>query len=132
MAHPHEEPASGGSPGLFQSLRTLAATVLEITQTRIELFTTEVQEELHRAAELVLWSTVALLAGSIGTLLLAFCVILAFWEQRLVAAGVVTAVFLLACVVAVAVVRAKLAAYPRPLQSTLAELRRDRRLLERR
>ena len=41
--------------GLFASARDLLATALALAHTRLELVTTEIEEELHRVAEILLW-----------------------------------------------------------------------------
>lgn len=125
--NPHEEPSSGPIRGLFRSLATLVATVIAIAQTRLELLSTELQQEVHRAAEIMLWALIASLAAGIGLFLLALVVIFVFWDSHRVLASVaVTAVFVAIAVVAGLVLRAKIRAKPRLLDATLTELGKDR------
>src|SRR5437868_12176705 len=80
--------------GLFRSLGNLAATVVGIAHTRLELLTTELREEVQRAAQLLLWAAVALLAGMLAAFLGALTVIFYYWEtHRLLAALLITSVF---------------------------------------
>jgi uncharacterized membrane protein YqjE len=125
--------SSGPVSGLFKSLASLFATIVAIAQTRLELLTTELQEEVHRVAEIMLWTFVALLAAGIGLFFAAFVVILVFWDtHRLLAAVLVTGTFFAFAAVALLVMRAKVRGKPPLLDATLAELAKDREHLARR
>lgn len=117
--------------GLLGSLRNLATTVVGIAHTRLELLTTEVQEEVHRAAQLLLWAAVALLAGMLALFIGALTVIFYYWEtHRLLASLCITGVFAALALLAILVLRAKLHAKPPLLEGTLTELARDREQLQ--
>jgi uncharacterized membrane protein YqjE len=120
--------------GLFASVAQLLATAVGIAQTRLELLSTELQEEIHRVAEIAILSAVALLAAGAGLFLLALAVIFAFWDTHRVAASIgVTGTFFLIAVLAALVLRAKVRGKPPMLDATLAELKKDRaQLLSRR
>lgn len=120
--------ASGGPIGsLLRSLRRLLATALAIAQTRLELLSTELQLEVHRAAAILVWTLVALLAAGMGLFLLALMIIFAFWDShRVLASGVVTGVFFLIAAVAGLVLRTRIRGRPRLLDATLTELSNDR------
>ena len=62
-----EEPQPGTerSPGLLASVRQFAATIIAVAYTRIELITTEVEEELQRGVIILLWSILALFFGAL-------------------------------------------------------------------
>jgi len=116
--------------GMLRSLGNLAATVVGIAHTRLELLTTEVREEVQRAAQLLLWSAVALLAAMLAAFLGALTVIFYYWEtHRLLAALLVTAAFALVAVLAVCMMFAKLHSKPPLLDATLKELAHDREQL---
>ncbi len=122
-----EPPPRGPISGLFRSLAHFLATAVGIAQTRLELLTTELQEEMHRVAEIMLWATVALLAAGIGLFLLALVIIFVFWDtHRLLASIAVTSVFFLITAVAGLVLRSKVRGKPPLLDATLAELKKDR------
>lgn len=122
-----EQPARGPISGMFRSIAQLLATTIGIAQTRLELLSTELQEEVHRVAEIMLWATVALLAAGFGVFLLALAVIFVFWDTHRVIASVgVTSAFFLIAVVAGLMLRAKVRSKPPLLDATLAELKRDR------
>ena len=134
-------PSSGDAPAsergpignLFRSLSNLLATIVAIAHTRVELLTTELQEEMHRVAQIMMWSLVALLSAGIGLFLAALVVIFLFWDtHRLGASIAVTAMFFLIALVAALTLRSKVRNRPRLLESTLAELAKDRQQLQRR
>ncbi len=117
--------------GLFASVRDVLATALAIAHTRLELLTTEIEEELHRVAEILLWTFVVIFFGGITVLMLAFVVVVAYWEEhRLLAAALTAGLFLLVTLVALLVVRAKVRSRPKLLASTIDEIRRDRDALQ--
>jgi uncharacterized membrane protein YqjE len=121
------EPVRGPIAGLFHSLAKLLATAIGIAQTRLELLTTELQEEVHRVAEILIYAAVALLSAGVGLFLLALVVIFVFWDTHRIAASIaVTGTFFLIAVVAALVLRAKVRAKPAMLNATLAELKKDR------
>lgn len=119
--------ARGPVAGLFTSIAQLLATAVGIAQTRLELLSTELQEEIHRVAEIMVFAAIALLAAGVGLFLLALVVIFLFWDtHRIAASVVVTGSFFLIAVVAGLVLRAKVRAKPPILDATLAELKKDR------
>jgi uncharacterized membrane protein YqjE len=121
---------SAGTPGpatnLIRSLVQLGGTVLAVVQTRVELLTTEISEDLERGIRIVLWAVVALLAGMFGAMLAAFAVVAWFWETHRM--GAIVAVMLLFLGLAAGaglVARRLLHQKPRLLDATRAELRQD-------
>jgi uncharacterized membrane protein YqjE len=126
------EPESTDRPrgpisGLFHSVAQLLATAVGIAQTRLELLSTELQEEVHRVAEIMLWAAVALLAAGIGLFLSALLIIFVFWDtHRVLASIAVTSVFFVIAATAGLVLRAKVRGKPPLLDATLAELKHDR------
>jgi uncharacterized membrane protein YqjE len=124
------QPLRGPIGGLFASIARLLATAVGIAQTRLELLTTELQEEVHRVAEIMVYTVVALLAAGVGLFLLALVVIFVFWDtHRLAASIAVTGTFFMIAVVAALVLRAKVRAKPPMLDGTIAELKKDRAAL---
>jgi uncharacterized membrane protein YqjE len=123
---PPEEPA-GPVSGLFRSLANLLATAVAIAQTRLELLSTELQEEVHHAAGILVWIAIAVLAAGIGLFTLTLLVVFIFWDtHRVLAAVVMTSAFFVIAAAAALVLRAKIRSKPRLLDATLAELSRDR------
>ena len=119
--------SAGLTGGLFQSLSGFVGTFVTVAHTRLQLLTTELQEEVQRAAQLLVWAFVALFAAMMALFLGALTVIFVFWDtHRLAAALAMTAVLLLIAVAAALVLQAKLKAKPPMLDNTLAELAKDR------
>jgi uncharacterized membrane protein YqjE len=125
---PEERPDAG----LIASLQRMLATLLTLAHTRLELVAVEIEEQLQRAASILLWSVAAIFFGSLTVLLLAITIVIAFWdEHRLLAAGLVTAAFALVAVVAVICVQRQLRARPKLLSASVDELERDAAALDR-
>src|SRR5215471_15835952 len=134
-------PSGGDAPAdergpignFFRSVSNLLGTIVAIAHTRIELLTTELQEEIHGVAQIMLWSLVALLSAGMGLFLAALVVIFLFWDtHRLAASLAMTGMFFVIAVIAALTLRAKVRSRPRLLQNTLAELAKDREQLQRR
>ncbi|MGE0652591.1 MAG: phage holin family protein [Alphaproteobacteria bacterium] len=126
-------PGNGPVSGLLGSLANVLSSLVAIAQTRLEIISTELQEEVGRAAELLLWAFVALFAAGIGLFLGALVLIFAFWDShRVLVSVLVMGFFFLLTVTAVLVLRAKLKGRPRLFESTITELARDREQLKRR
>jgi uncharacterized membrane protein YqjE len=124
---PHADLATGPTAGLFKSLGNLVHTVLTIAQTRLELITTELQEEVQRAAKLLVLAFVALVCGFLGLLLAALTIVFVFWDTHRVAASIgVTVAFVVFTAIAVGVMMSKIKSKPRLLDASLTELARDR------
>jgi uncharacterized membrane protein YqjE len=137
MAAP-EEPldegaAQAGPPaGIVAALKRMLATLLALVHTRLELFTTEIEEEIQRAARILLWTLIALFFGSLTVLMLAVTLLVVFWDNhRILAAGLITGTFLLLTLAFALLVRARLRAKTRFMGASIEELKRDRDALER-
>jgi uncharacterized membrane protein YqjE len=121
------EAEAGPAGSLLGSLKNALATLIAIAQTRLEIISTELQEEVSRAANLLVWGFVALFAAGMGLFLGALVLIFAFWETHRVLVSVLMVSFFFALALAAALVlRAKLTHGPRPFDATIAEFKRDR------
>ena len=122
----------GGAPGIIDSIKSTIATILQILHTRVELFTTELAEEMHRVAAVLLWGAVAVFSGGLFVLMVAITVIIAAGEEhRLLAALVMTGVFLAILLTAVLMLKSRMSQRTRLLSASLDELKRDRDALRR-
>jgi uncharacterized membrane protein YqjE len=129
---PEPEEERPGSASLMDSAKRMLATIIALVSTRLELFTTEIEEEIQRAVGIVAWALVALFFGSLTVLMIAFTVIIIFWDDhRILAAVLVTAAFLLATVVFGLLARSRLKAKTRFMATSIEELKRDREALSR-
>ncbi len=118
--------SAGPASQLLRSAVQLFGSVMTAAQTRAELLTTEVEEEIQRVARLLLLGFAALLAGILGALIAGFIVVIIFWDTHRVAAALaVLGVFLAAAAACGLAVRRELRARPRLLETTRAELARD-------
>jgi uncharacterized membrane protein YqjE len=78
-----------------QSLRNLAATLVAVLHTRLELLVTEIEEERVRLLQILLWAAAALFCLGIGVLLLVILLIALFWDtHRIAVIGTLAVVFL--------------------------------------
>lgn len=131
MALDSHDPQVGAGPrpvaGLFQSLNHFLATFVAIVHTRLELLTTELQEEVRQVGGILLWAFIAAFAAMMGLFLVALAVIFVFWDtHRLAASLAMVGMFVGVALVAGLVLRHKLSTKPAMLDDTLAELAKDR------
>ena len=65
----------------------MPATIVAIAHTRLELLTTELQEEVRQVGAILIWAFVAAFAAMIGLFLGALAVIFVFWDTHRIAAA---------------------------------------------
>ena len=124
-ALPQEQPQSAA--GLFQSLSNFAGTLIAIAHTRLQLLTTELQEEVRQVGAILLWAFIAAFAAMMGLFLGALAVIFVFWDTYRIAASLaMIAMFVAIAVIAALILAKKLRQKPPLLDDTLAELAKDR------
>jgi uncharacterized membrane protein YqjE len=113
--------------GLFHSLSNLLGTFIGIVHTRLELLTTELQEEVRQVGAILIWAFVAAFAAMMSLFLGALAVIFVFWDTYRIAASVAMIVLFFAiAALAALILRNKLHAKSPLLDDTLAELAKDR------
>lgn len=107
-------------------VKELARTLLSFAETRTRLAATEFEEQTVRLLEILAWLAAALFFAGATLTFAAVLVVLFFWDSnRLLAAGLVVALFLAAGAVAALVARSRMRERPKFLAATLAELQRD-------
>lgn len=115
--------------GLFQSAQALLASLLGLARTRLELFSTELQEALARLVLLVICAVGAVLLGALALGFAALAAVLAAPpEQRVAVAAGLALAFLAAAGVFAWRLRREAAA--RAFAASLAELERDAAALQ--
>lgn len=120
-------PAPARSAGLFGSLRRLAATAIELAQVRLELLSTEIEQEKLRLFDALLWTGAALVMLATGVVLLCVLLVVLMWDShRLLTLVVLTAAFLGGGAWALLAARQRLHSPGRLFEASLGELRRDR------
>lgn len=122
------EPGSGeAGTGIVQSLRNLAATLVALLQTRLELLVTEIEEERVRLLELLLWAAGALFFLGIAILLFTILLIAVFWDShRIPVIAVLTGIFLAAGIGTAIGARNRMQVRSRLFSASLNELARDK------
>ena len=122
---------SATPPGLLGSARQVLASLIEIGQTRLQLASTELEEERLRVAELLLYAAAALFLLGIGLVFAAMLLVLLYWNsQRELVLGGVTAGLRGAGVGLAMAWRRKAGHKPKLLAATIDELQRDRDALQ--
>mgnify|MGYP003429034759 FL=1 len=120
----------GESRGLLESLSTLAATLVAIVHTRLDLLSTDVEEDRAHVLSLLVLALAALFFIGVGVVLAAILLVVAFWDShRLLALGSLAGFFLAAGVGAWAYALHKARTKPRLFAASLSELLKDRQQL---
>ena len=118
---------SGRQGGLLASVRAAVATLLAIAHTRLELFSTELEEEWARVSKILIWSLVGVFCAGLGMVFALLFFVLLLWDtHRLLALGIPAILFLLISVLAWRVVFLKARVKQRLFTASLAELAKDR------
>ena len=120
---------AGRGEGLLASLRGLFGTLIAIVQTRLALLASDLEEQGACFAQILLYAALCAFAAFFALALAIGFVIAAFWENRLIAIGILFAVFLGVAVGSLATLRQRLAQRPKLLAATLAELEKDKNSL---
>jgi len=119
------------SRGLLYSAQALLAGVLALARTRLELFGTELQEELTRLFFTLIGAMAVLLLAALGVAFAAFGAVLSLAaENRALAAVAVAIAFLAGAFAAAWSMRRLTGAKPPIFAASLAELERDRDALQ--
>ena len=120
----------GESRGLLESLSTLAATLVAIAHTRLDLLSADVEEDRAHVLSLLALALAALFFIGVGVVLAAILLVVAFWDShRLLALGSLAGFFLVAGVAAWAYALHKARTKPRLFAASLSELLKDRQQL---
>jgi uncharacterized membrane protein YqjE len=115
------------SRGLFDSLKGLAASLVGIVQTRLDLLSIELEENRERLLSLLVLMLVALFCLGVGVVLAAILIVVVFWDSnRLLVLGLLAGIFLAGGATAWGLVLYKIKTKPRLFAATLNELAKDR------
>ena len=124
MVSETQNPGPSRRGGLFDSLKVLTATLIAIAHTRLELLSTEFEEERLRLSSMLGWTLGALFCAGLGGVLATLFVVLALWDtRRLLALGIAAILFLLGAALAWLVVQGK--ARPGPSPACLRQASRN-------
>ena len=120
----------GESRGLLVSLSTLAATLVAIAHTRLDLLSADVEDDRAHVLSLLVLALAALFFIGVGVVLVAILLVVAFWDShRLLALGSLAGLVLAAGVGAWAYALHKARTKPRLFAASLSELLKDRQQL---
>jgi len=121
----HPGSATGGRKA-GESLQALAASMLALVRTRLELAAVEFREEGERRKQMALLGIVAGVFFALAALLFALFIVFLFWDShRIAATAGVTVAYLAIGLGALATLRRRHRALPSPFEASLAELARD-------
>lgn len=125
------EDNSAGKSGLFDSVKTMAGTLIAMVQTRLELLSTELEEEREWLTAMLIWIFIALFCAVLAVILATLLVVVVFWDSyRLSAIGFMLVIFILGAAFAWRTVYKMTTSKPRLFSATLSELSKDRELLQ--
>lgn len=115
---------------MVASLRRLATNAVGIVQTRLELLANDLEDERVRTLQIVVLGSIALLCATVGLMLVTAWVVVAFWEQhRLATLAILALIWFVGSGIALWALKARADARRKLFSTSLAELRRDRDLL---
>lgn len=124
--HLDQGPDEEASRGLFASLRALVDRVLAALQTRGELLSTELEEEVTRLVGVLVWSFAGVFAAIVGLCFVGVAILLAAPANWRVPVAIVFAVAFLGVALAGWLSIRRIArAKPRPFDASLGEVEKD-------
>ncbi|MCR4297999.1 MAG: phage holin family protein [Gallionella sp.] len=124
------EKISGRSTGLLNSLSTFAATLAAIVQTRLELLSTDMEEDRVHYLSLLMLVLAALFCLGVGVVLATILLVAVFWDtQRILVLGLLAGLFLTGGIAAGLFAIHKVKTKPKIFSASLLELFKDRQQL---
>jgi len=116
--------------GLLESLSSFAATLVAIAHTRLDLLSTDLEEEREHVFSLLGLALAALFFLMVGMVLASILLVVAFWDtHRFLVLGLLAGLFLTIGLAAGWAVIYKARNKPRLFASSLSELYKDRQQL---
>jgi uncharacterized membrane protein YqjE len=116
--------------GLFESLSSFAATLVALAHTRLDLLSTDLEEERVHVFSLLVLVLTTLFCIGVGVVLATILLVAAFWDtHRLLVLGLLAGFFLAVGLAAGAVALHKARTKPRLFAASLSELYKDRQQL---
>lgn len=119
------------SGGLLQSLTVFAGTLVAIAYTRLDLLSTDLEEEREHLLSLLLLALTALFCLGVGVVLATILLVAIFWDTyRLQVLGALVGFFLITGMAAFGFAIHKAKSKPRLFSTSLSELLKDRQQLD--
>ncbi len=127
MPTPERRAEPQPSLSLLQSLKAYFAAWVDLLAVRVELLSTELEEEKQRVQQLLILAVAAAVCLAFGALLMTLLVVVVFWETdyRLAVLGAFALLYLAAGAVAAVLAARKSKTRPKLLSATLGELAKD-------
>jgi uncharacterized membrane protein YqjE len=126
-----QEAGAPRPPGLVDSLSRLGRSGVALLRTRLAILGTEIEEERIRFAQLALAVAAIAFCLQMAVLLFVVFMVVLLWEShRLVTLGAFAALFLIAGVAGVLVLKRRLERRPKMFASSLGELAKDEERLQ--
>lgn len=127
MADDLSQPGAGGEPGFFASLRAVITDITSLLETRLELASTEFEEEMERLKRTLLLGAIALFCAFVGVVLATIFIVALFWDTHpFLALGGAAAVYLAAGAIAALKAKSHATGIPKLLSATVSEFAKDR------
>lgn len=124
------EKSPDGSHGLLASLTALAATLVAIAHTRLDLLSTDLEEERAHLLSLLVLALATLFFFGVGVVMVTILLAAFFWDtHRFLVLGALAGFFLVAGAATWGFAVRKIRAKPRLFAASLEELLKDRRQL---
>ncbi len=121
------EKTPGKSTGLFASLSILAASLIAIVHTRLDLLSNDLEEEREHLLSLLILTLAALFFLGVGVVLATILLVVSFWDtNRLLVLGLLAGFFVASGLAAWAVALHKARTKPKLFAASLSELLKDR------
>lgn len=115
-----------GKGGLLDSVKTLLLTVITMGQTRLELLSTELEEERERLTALLVWTLITLFSAAMAIVFITLLIIVVFWDSyRLLSIGIMLSIFIAGTAVSWRILSLIKQNKTRIFSSTSSELAKD-------
>jgi uncharacterized membrane protein YqjE len=112
--------------GLISTLRSLAATLVGLAHTRLELAGTEIEEQVRRVVLILVWTLSVVIFAAIGLTFVALAVLTVYWDtHRVLVASLAALVFFMIALGCGILARRLRGASTQPFASSLRELETD-------
>lgn len=116
--------------GILDSIKSYGATVVSILKTRLEILSTELQEEKERLKGYLILGVIAMFCALMGIIFLSLFVVVLFWDtNRVLAVAAVTVAYFIAAAACGLSLKNKVKSHPKLFAATIAELVKDHRHL---
>lgn len=112
---------------MLSSIKNLGSTAVEIIQTRLELFSSDIQIGWQRLLSVLVLVIITLFSLLFGLVLLVILIVVLYWDShRVFVLSLMTGSFLSIGILLALFVRAQINAMPRLFEASLGELAKDR------